>query len=420
MAEAMRPYITLLPALIFPVLTVHVQAAPLRSFEAPPHSYWEKAPQDAFSAWLSKQPPDAGGVPAPASEKEAVQRLLKRLNIPESSQMLVFSATSLQRSISPYRPRALFFNDEIYLAWVPDGRVEIAADDPELGPVFFIMSLSAPYTQPLVADRQTRCMNCHAPPETGGLPSLLLTSTLPNDDGGSLDKFREPEVGHGVPFEQRFGGWHVTGIDARKVPHANVIGQSADGKTVRVPNAPGERGDLRHYPRPTSDILPQLILEHQSGAVNLLTRAHYLARSLTSPEHGPLTSDDTAAADRMAADIASYFLFANEAALPPGGIAGDAEFKRDFTANRRPDSQNRALKDLSLSTHLFSYRCSYVIYLPLFTALPAQMKDRVWSAMEQALGPQPAAAGKHLPPGERAAIRSILVATAKDVPASWK
>src|SRR5688572_22074249 len=39
--------------------------------------------------------------------------LLKELNIPVSSQTLVFSKTSFQRSkISPRQPRALYFNDD--------------------------------------------------------------------------------------------------------------------------------------------------------------------------------------------------------------------------------------------------------------------------------------------------------------------
>src|SRR5207237_4285444 len=44
--------------------------------------------------------------------------LLKHLNVPESSQVLVFSKTSLQRHrISPVRPRALYFNDDVYVGF---------------------------------------------------------------------------------------------------------------------------------------------------------------------------------------------------------------------------------------------------------------------------------------------------------------
>src|SRR6188768_3088378 len=42
--------------------------------------------------------------------------LLKALGISQESQVLVFSKTSLQRDrISPENPRALFFNDDLYV-----------------------------------------------------------------------------------------------------------------------------------------------------------------------------------------------------------------------------------------------------------------------------------------------------------------
>src|SRR5688572_20268327 len=45
--------------------------------------------------------------------------LLSELKIPVSSQTLVFSKTSFQRDlIGPDRPRALYFNDDIYVGYV--------------------------------------------------------------------------------------------------------------------------------------------------------------------------------------------------------------------------------------------------------------------------------------------------------------
>ena len=45
---------------------------------------------------------------------------LEALHVPIESQMLVFSKTSLQRErISPQNPRALYFNDDIYIGWIP-------------------------------------------------------------------------------------------------------------------------------------------------------------------------------------------------------------------------------------------------------------------------------------------------------------
>ena len=67
--------------------------------------------------------------------------LLKALEVPVSSQMLVFSKTSLQRNrISPNTPRGLYFNDEIYLGFCHSGEVlEVSVADPQLGTAFYTL-----------------------------------------------------------------------------------------------------------------------------------------------------------------------------------------------------------------------------------------------------------------------------------------
>src|SRR5689334_13052176 len=68
-----------------------------------------------------------------------LRSLLQLLNIPVSSQVLVFSKSSFQLSqISPQAPRALYFNDDIYIGWVNHGQfIEVAEVDPETGPAFY-------------------------------------------------------------------------------------------------------------------------------------------------------------------------------------------------------------------------------------------------------------------------------------------
>ena len=67
-----------------------------------------------------------------------LKSVLEHLNVPESSQMLVFSKTSFQlRRITSQRPRAVYFNDDVYVGWVQGGDVvEISSADPQLGAVF--------------------------------------------------------------------------------------------------------------------------------------------------------------------------------------------------------------------------------------------------------------------------------------------
>ena len=60
-----------------------------------------------------------------------LRSLLRELDVPESSQVLVFSKTSLQRErISPRTPRAIYFNDDVMVGSCIRGRViEISAAD---------------------------------------------------------------------------------------------------------------------------------------------------------------------------------------------------------------------------------------------------------------------------------------------------
>src|SRR5262245_28489048 len=61
-----------------------------------------------------------------------LRSLLKVLNVPTSSQTLVFSKSSFQLTqIAPDRPRAIYFNDDVYVGWVDHGQfIEITSVDP--------------------------------------------------------------------------------------------------------------------------------------------------------------------------------------------------------------------------------------------------------------------------------------------------
>ncbi len=54
--------------------------------------------------------------------------------------MLVFSKTSVQSiRIGPNTPRMLYFNDSVAVGTVKGGAIELAAQDPQLGMVFYIL-----------------------------------------------------------------------------------------------------------------------------------------------------------------------------------------------------------------------------------------------------------------------------------------
>src|SRR5688572_14460826 len=83
------------------------------------HDYWKRPLTDPFTKLKAEL--ESGRVQLDTTgEKECLQSLLKVLNIPASSQMLIFSTTSLQLSlISPRNPRALYFNEDVYIGFIP-------------------------------------------------------------------------------------------------------------------------------------------------------------------------------------------------------------------------------------------------------------------------------------------------------------
>ena len=383
------------------------EEAPRHRFSEAPHNYYTREPRDVFSRIIAQIA--SGEIQLDTTSDQAqLTSLLKALGIPATSQLLVYSATSFQGGlIQPSNPRALYFNDEVYLGYVPGGRFEVAAIDPELGPIFRIFR---PTTngRPEIT-RSERCMNCHAARTSQQVPGLLAESVICAASGASLDGFRREQVGHTIPLALRFGGWHVTGPQAHDLPLANLIGTAAPGGYTRVADPPGSLFDWSRYPVRTSDLLPHLLHEHQLGFHNLVTLAVYRTRDALDAGHGTLRPEDAPTLDTLARQLTRYLLFADEAALPPGGVQPDPAYVRDFLARRLAASDGTALRDLDLRTRLLRFRCSYMIHAQSFAALPVEFKSRVLTGLTAALREANAAPEfAYLPADEKRAILLIL------------
>lgn len=370
----------------------------------PLHAYDTHPVEDRFTrflaAWDAGQKPDidlSGDLPF-------LQSLLKELEVPVSSQMLVFTATSLQKGlISARNPRALYFNDDTYIGFVPRGRIEVISLDPAVGSVFYIFDRLQPGRRP-VARRSGECMNCHAPRYMDNIPGLVVESVIPGLTGGGERAFRRQQSGHAIPLADRFGGWHLTGTGPAMPPNwSNQLLVRKNGEANEVPNPPGERCDLSRYPLPTSDLLAQLLHEHQIGFANRAMQASYRYRELSAEG----TVDEAALAE-LSQPLVSYLLFAEEAPLTPGMVA-ESPLAKDFTAGSKRDSAGRSLRDLDGQTRLLSHRCSYMIYSPAFTGLPTPLRQRALRDLAAAL--DASGVGSHLPSDERLSIRQILTET---------
>src|SRR5882762_9752126 len=140
-----------------------------------------------------------------------LKSLLDVLQIPRSSQGLVFSKTSSQADwTSPRTPRALYFNDNVYVAWTPNApQIDLISMDPNKGPIFYVLSQKERGSPTFV--RQTDCRLCHQGGKTMFWPGLVAKSVHTTADGKPVSREVAFSLGHETPISFRWGGWYVTG-----------------------------------------------------------------------------------------------------------------------------------------------------------------------------------------------------------------
>mgnify|MGYP006995471386 CR=1 FL=1 len=395
---------------------------PVIEFKAAPHDYLQHEPTDRFAGLLKKL--RSGEIQLDTTDdKTLLTSLLKALDIPVSSQMLLFSATSLQSEIiNPRNARALYFNEDTYVGFVPGGKIEIISMDPTHAAIFYIFERLQPGGPLPLISRSDKCFNCHAGNATKRVPGLIAESVLPMLSGASLETYRRDEQGHQIPLENRFGGWHLTGGHHLTETHANLMGVTrASSGFTKMPVEPGKLWDINRHLLPTSDILPHLVHEHQIGFENRVFHAAYLMRQLVAEGRGDLPMSAKPTVEELANELAQYILFANEAKLPRQGIDGDPNFIREFQRNQKPLSNGASLKQFDLKTRLFKYRASYMLYTESWQQLPKILKERVYYKMAEGLRDQnPSPDYAHIPAEEKKAIRIILKETLPGLPSWWR
>lgn len=349
-----------------------------------------------------------------------LQSVLEALKVPRSSQMLVFSKTSFQRGrISPRSPRALFFNDDVYIGFIPGSPLlELSVADPKLGAVFYTLNQDA-NTRPRFV-RNDQCLECHASSKSMGVPGHLVRSFATDEEGVVDLSSGTSLVNHRTPLAERWGGWYVTGTSGGQAHRGNLFGKAAFAKREQEPNASGDLEDLRRfldvsrYPGPHSDIVALMVLEHQTHLHNFITRLHYEA-TMALRTYGHLNY-----LKNISESFLKYLLFTEEAPLTAAS-RGSSGFAKDFAAPGLRDRQGRSLRDFDLQTRLFKHPCSYLIYSEAFDALPETMKahlyQRLWDILS---GKDTNPDFEKLTQKDRRAIFEILRDTKPSLPDYWK
>ncbi len=425
MREMMRALIMVMVA-ILAVLPLNVaKAQGVETYEQPPVNYSSTESRDPLVPLMTRLTSGETIFTGPA--KETVQRLLKELHIPVESQMLVFSKTSFQRSrIRPDHPRAVYFSDTCYVGWVPGGLIEVAAVDPQLGPVFY--GFDPNETQPKFT-RNNDCLSCHGGSFVRGIPGVFVRSVFTDGDGEMLLRHGSEVVDFRTPFTNRWAGWYVTGKHGTALHRGNVFAREQDTELVVDFKHGANVSDLspyfetKSYLTAGSDIVALMVFEHQTAMQNTLTRASHDCRRMLAYQKNlqvdlkePVTAEPTYESvkrvfDSTARDVVDDLLFKGEARLPQG-IQGSASFQNAFCAEARRDRDGRSLKDFDLQGRLFQNRCSYLIYSESFLLLPEILKQKVYARLVHALHPtQPDPQYAYLGADERRRISTILQQT---------
>jgi hypothetical protein len=336
--------------------------------------------------------------------------LLAALDIDASSQVLVFSPTSLQAAyITSRTPRAIYFNDHTYVAWVQGSEhLELLTVDAERGPVFFSV-LNAPGHPPAFERATLRCMACHdsAALQPGGIPRVMVLSSLVEDHLNPAGRQVPVEVTHATALEDRWGGWFVTGRLGNQLHLGNLPLKGPADPVVRAihnrSNLDGLRAhfDTSPYITDKSDIAALLVLEHQAYVQNLITRLKYESSRVADPASPQVAPH--------VEKLVTALTFQDERRLL-GRIRGSAGFEAQFERRGPADGEGRSLRQFDLTQSTFRHGVSYLVHSAQFQALPLPVRQVVYVGIRD-----------YLQNSARDAVRGrqtleVLAATVPDFP----
>jgi len=325
--------------------------------------------------------------------------LLRALQINVASQTLVFSRTSLNQAlVKPNNPRAIYFNDDVTVGWVPAAAaLEIAVQDPKKGTLFYTLAQPTghPATDPDAPPsfrfhRDSRCTACHISARTLHVPGHVISSFLTDSIGQPHEGYSA--INHSTPFKQRWGGWYVTG-NAPNLNHwGNLVGQADAFRHRQDPTYRGALDDLAslvdlsRYPSTHSDAVALLVLNHQMHFYNLVNRANF--------EHRLQRRSD--AEERLV----TYILMSDEAPLA-GPVRGTTKFAEIYQTQGLHDDSGRSLTKLDLQTRLFKFDISPLITSRSFQRLPDEVRRRLYQRIDAELS-------KRDDPAAREIVRAII------------
>jgi L-asparaginase type II len=350
--------------------------------------------------------------------------VLKALDIPVASQLLVFSKTGLQRAhTGPQNPRALYYNGSVVVGYIPGAAaLEVAALDPQQGVMFYTVEQAASEGTARFS-RRTNCLTCHISAVTQEVPGFIDRSNMVGDDGYVIPALGSFAVNHQTPHTERWGGWFVTG-NATAPPYGPLghLGNLtvtphptsgpvilSDRVLIEWLNRPKETDT---YPASESDLAALMTFDHQMPGLNLITRLNWDARIAAAESRAPASD---AGVQQRVQELADYLLFTGEASMA-FEVTPRPGFAEALAARAPTDRKGRSLATMDLKRRLLKYSCSYLVYSEAFTALPTDIRQAVYRRMFAILGDS-SSRYAHLSIVDRLDIAEILRDTVTDLPA---
>jgi hypothetical protein len=410
-------------------------------FSEPPINYRTQEPSDPVALLQKRLEEGKASLTYDDKDHGYLKSVLELLKVPVSSQTLVFSKTSFQYTkISPEHPRALYYNDDVYVGSVHDGKtIEIVSFDPMQGAMFYLVD-EEKVDKPIFQRAELDCTQCHVASGTRGIPGVLLRSVRPVSNGSLLPRAKTLISDQETALKDRWGGWYVTGSLAKGSLANAVFSQppATDGAPLAeaVAKSLGQGYDPKSYLAPGSDEVSLLVLAHQTQMHNLITLTNYktrlglyaLAQERGAAEPPPsldaLPEKIRAQIKTPAEQLLRYLLFVNE--TPLGGLdarqaIAESAFARDFAARGERDSKGRSLRDFDLHDRIFQYPCSYLIYSSAFDAIPDPARTYVYHRLLEILSGQDKSPDfARLSGADKQAILTILLETKPGLPQEWQ
>ncbi|WP_051669973.1 hypothetical protein [Bryobacter aggregatus] len=292
------------------------------------------------------------------SVPQTLAALLSALEISPDSQTLVFSKTSfVARQVSPKTPRAIYFNDDTYLAWTQPAAIEIATVDARLGMAFYTVREGK-------LERQTQCLSCHQTAATMGVPGVFVGSVLPNANGVPAHGEQSIITSPDTPFRDRWGGWYVDRVPDKFEDRSNSWAIDPSD-TTQLTKMLSPVYEASRYLRPGSDPIALLTLEHQTTATNLLTRLAW-EDAMANPD------------PRTLREVIAVLSYAGERRLPQP-LAAPSAFRAQF--------EIAGLRSFDLREKVFRYPLSYLLASGVFLRLRSPLRHEIYEKISTSEAP---------------------------------